>query len=84
MPLYEYHCGTCDQSFEALVRATGDLAHCPRCGNADVAKLLSVPAAAQTRNGRASELQICAEQGGQPSFGCGRPQCGQGVCAGLA
>jgi putative FmdB family regulatory protein len=83
MPLYEYHCEPCDHSFETLVRSMGDVACCPRCGSFEVAKLLSVPAAAQSRNGHADQLPIHAEQGGGPAFGCGRPQCGQGMCAGL-
>ena len=48
MPIYEYHCEPCDHTFETLIRSAGDLAHCPRCGSLEVAKQLSVPAAAQT------------------------------------
>jgi len=83
MPLYEYHCEPCDQTFETLIRSAGDLAHCPRCGSVEVEKLLSVPAAAQTGRGRSGLLPIQGETGGGPSFGCGRPQCGWGMCAGL-
>ena len=79
MPLYEYQCEPCDHTFETLIRGSGDLAHCPQCGSVKVAKLLSVPAVAQTGHGRAGELPIS----GGPSSGCGRPQCGQGMCAGL-
>ncbi len=83
MPLYEYHCEPCDYSFETLIRSAGDLAHCPQCGSIEVAKLLSVPAAAQTGHGRTGELPIHGQTGSEPSFGCGRPQCGSGMCAGL-
>jgi putative FmdB family regulatory protein len=83
MPLYEYHCEPCDHTFETLIRSTSDLASCPHCGSVEVAKLLSIPAVAHTGHGRASELPICGDQGGGHSFGCGRPQCGAGVCAGL-
>jgi putative FmdB family regulatory protein len=79
MPIYEYHCEPCNHTFETLIRGTGDLAHCPECGGVEVDKLLSVPAAAQSGSGRTGELPI----GGQPSFGCGRPQCASGMCAGL-
>jgi putative FmdB family regulatory protein len=79
MPLYEYQCEPCDHMFESLIRGAGDVARCPRCGSVEVAKLLSVPAAAQAGYNRASELPISSE----PSFGCGRPQCGSGICAGL-
>lgn len=44
MPIYEYRCQQCEQRFEKLVLAVGrepaDLA-CPRCGSADVARLIS-------------------------------------------
>jgi putative FmdB family regulatory protein len=83
MPLYEYHCGTCDHSFETLVHYIGDPACCPRCGNSEVAKLLSVPAAAQSSSSRASRLNGDAGQAGLTPFGCGRPQCNQGRCAAL-
>ncbi len=79
MPLYEYQCEPCDHIFETLIRGAGDVAHCPKCGSVDVAKLLSVPAAAQNGQGKAGELAISSG----PSGGCGRPQCGQGMCAGL-
>jgi len=82
MPLYEYHCEPCEHTFETLIRA-GDLARCPRCGSVDVAKLLSVPAAAQVGHTRAGDLPICSDPGGGLSAGCGRAQCGSGMCAGL-
>jgi len=82
MPIYEYHCEPCDHDFEALIRGAGDVARCPKCGGVEVAKQLSVPAAAQTGRGRAGELPICGDSAA-PAFGCGRPQCGGGVCAGL-
>ncbi len=81
MPIYEYHCEPCEHTFETLIRSGGDTAQCPRCGNHEVARQLSVPAAAQTGRGRAGDLPVCGTPA--PSFGCGRPQCGGGVCAGL-
>ena len=80
MPIYEYHCGPCEHTFETLIRGTGDAARCPKCGGLDVAKQLSVPAAAQTGRGR--DLPISGDSP-VPSFGCGRPQCAGGTCAGL-
>ena len=80
MPIYEYHCDPCDHTFETLIRSSSDAARCPRCGGVEVAKVLSVPAAAQT--GRAhADLPIRGDTA--PSFGCGRPQCAGGTCAGL-
>ena len=83
MPIYEYHCQPCEHTFEMLIRGGSDVAHCPRCGGLEIAKLLSVPAAAQTTAGRLRDLPIRDVPRGEPSFGCGRPQCGSGVCAGL-
>lgn len=79
MPLYEYRCEPCDHIFETLIRSADDVAHCPKCGSLEVAKLLSVPAAADSGQDRPGELPISSET----SFGCGRPQCEQGTCAGL-
>jgi putative FmdB family regulatory protein len=83
MPLYEYHCEPCGYTFEALIRSMGDVAVCPRCSGDDVIRQLSIPAAAQTGRGRRADLPIhnCAND--SPAFGCGRPQCGSGQCAGL-
>ena len=57
MPLYEYRCEPCDRTFETLIRSSGDQPHCPQCGNVDVDKQLSVPAAAHTANGRAGRCR---------------------------
>ncbi len=83
MPLYEYQCEHCDQIFESLIRSSGDVARCSGCGSIKVVKLLSVPAAAHTGQGRADKLAVSTEPAGVPSFGCGRPQCASGMCAGL-
>ena len=79
MPIYEYHCEPCDHTFETLIRREGDVARCPRCGNIDVAKQFSVPAAAQSHSSRSS-LPVCGS-GDCPSFGFCRPECGSGSCA---
>ena len=83
MPLYEYQCKPCDHTFETLIRSPGEAAHCPKCGSMDVTKLLSVPAMAHTGTGRVGGLPVCTEPAVGPSFSCGRPQCGSGMCAGL-
>jgi putative FmdB family regulatory protein len=41
MPLYEYECRRCDACFEELVSARDASVRCPRCGDGDVAKVLS-------------------------------------------
>jgi putative FmdB family regulatory protein len=78
MPIYEYHCEPCEHTFETLIRGSSDVARCPKCGNIEVAKQFSVPAAAHS--GRSASLPICGESS-RPSEGCGRPQCGAGHCA---
>lgn len=43
MPVYEYECTACDARFDRLVaHAEADRASCPRCGAAEVRRLLSV------------------------------------------
>ena len=41
MPLYEYRCTACDETFEALVRA-GDTPHCPACQSPQLERLVSL------------------------------------------
>lgn len=43
MPIFEYHCTSCQHEFETLVR-TGDTPACPKCASHDLTKLLSLPA----------------------------------------
>lgn len=66
MPIYEYHCATCNDDFEMLVRTSTDGAHvaCPTCEGEQVTKKFSAFATAH-----ASEAAI-----GSPaamSRGCG-------------
>ncbi len=83
MPIYEYHCNPCEHTFETLVRHQNDVPHCPRCGNHELAKLFSVPAAAQTSQGAgSSSLPVCGDTGaGASSFGCGQGGCATGMCS---
>ena len=42
MPIYEYLCADCSDTFEELVSASSPAeVHCPQCGGATVTKLLS-------------------------------------------
>ncbi len=43
MPLYDYHCKACSESFELLLR-TSETALCPHCGSTEVEKSLSLTA----------------------------------------
>jgi len=44
MPLYEYTCKKCDQTFELLVRSS-TVPACPGCGSTRLHKLVSSPTA---------------------------------------
>ena len=77
MPLYEYRCPSCDRRFE-LLRELGDHsadATCPACGSARSVRQLSTFAVSHSTTSTAG-----AEA--SDSYGCGRPQCGGGSCAG--
>jgi putative FmdB family regulatory protein len=41
MPIYDFHCRTCGEEFEALVRAQDATPHCPSCRGTDLERLLS-------------------------------------------
>ena len=42
MPIYEYLCADCSDTFEELISASSAAeVHCPACGGATVTKLLS-------------------------------------------
>ncbi|MBX6313284.1 MAG: zinc ribbon domain-containing protein [Isosphaeraceae bacterium] len=76
MPIYEYRCGPCDHTFETLVRSATDVPRCPKCGGIDLAKQLSIPAAAQVGARPGSALPVC-EGGPSP---CGPSGCRTGMC----
>lgn len=42
MPIYEYRCAACDDSFEALLKVGSKAPACPRCSGAQVSRELSV------------------------------------------
>ena len=71
MPLYEYACQKCESEFELLIRSD-ETPECPGCGNRQLEKQMSVPAAHMA----GGELPVC----GAPRTGCGLPQCGMGGC----
>jgi len=43
MPIFEYHCRSCEHDFELLV-LKGTAIECPKCQSADLERLLSIPA----------------------------------------
>jgi putative FmdB family regulatory protein len=57
MPIYEYICKTCETKFEELVRDREVwAARCPKCGTAEVNRLLSLFATNNNAGARASEF----------------------------
>lgn len=74
MPLYEYLCTTCQARFEWLQRVGegASAVRCPECGAAGVERRLSTFATVASGGGEAE------------AFGCGRPQCAGGTCAGAS
>jgi len=70
MPLFEYHCDSCDKQVEILVR-NREQPHCPDCGTDRLQKLLSAPA----RPASGDSLPI-ASSCPPPSAG----PCGPGCC----
>jgi putative FmdB family regulatory protein len=67
MPIYEFHCGACNQDSEVLVpSARWQGTSCPHCGSTQLRKKLSVFASSAGGEG-AGEAPACA---GNPSSCC--------------
>lgn len=77
MPIYEYACQQCSHEFETLVRNADDKPKCPKCGQLEVAKQFSVPAAAKVAGSGGSLPVMNAPS---PMGGCGGPACQRGMC----
>ena len=73
MPLFDFHCTSCDRVFELLVRGTAPVS-CPDCGDAKVERLQSMPARPASRHGEA--LPLARRSGPPEGGGC----CGGGGC----
>lgn len=63
MPLYEYVCRECRQSFEKLVRSFTEPVLCPACSSAEVEKQLSTFAMAGSGTPQASSGSCCGRGG---------------------
>jgi putative FmdB family regulatory protein len=70
MPIYEYECQGCGRQFELLVR-NGETPICPQCGQSDLTKNFSAPAA---HTGGKKDPACPAKDS------CGSPYCGGGGC----
>ncbi|MBN1303915.1 MAG: zinc ribbon domain-containing protein [Anaerolineales bacterium] len=66
MPLYEYQCNACHQSFEELVISSrAEEVHCPYCKSTEVNKKISSFATKSTGAGfYSSSASSCAPSGG--------------------
>jgi putative FmdB family regulatory protein len=53
VPLYEFRCGACGESFERLVRGS-DVGVCARCGSADLERQTSLFAVSSEATRKAS------------------------------
>ena len=74
MPIFEYTCKKCGESFEELVRSDTVVA-CPKCGSKKVEKELSVFSANSSSNG-GGDMPSCFTGGA----GCDMGKCGSGCC----
>lgn len=71
MPLYEYHCETCDANVELLIRNAEEKPECPACRGSRLTRLLSVVSGHVAGGSHGSPM---------PEAGCGKPWCGTGAC----
>ena len=75
MPIFEYMCKLCGESFEKIVPRAGDeLCPCPKCGSEKTEKKLSVFGGILTNNSKVS----CPSAPACQSMGA--PGCGGGKC----
>lgn len=72
MPMYEYSCRACSHVFETLTSAKrGEPESCPKCGGAEVERLIALPAAGRIES---SAAPTNCRGDGPP---CGAPWCGR-------
>ena len=55
MPIYEYHCQSCNKEFELLVR-NSTKPECPKCGSRKLSKKMSAFAVGGSQETETSEL----------------------------
>ena len=70
MPIFEYVCKDCDQSFEALIMG-GREAECPNCHGRNLGQRFSVFSASVKSSAAPAQSSCCAPSGG----GCGMGGC---------
>ncbi len=75
MPIFEYECTSCHDSFELLVRSDTRIA-CPSCDSQRVVKKLSLFAAHVAHDHHEAAMPSCATG----DCGCAQGRCGSGLC----
>ena len=73
MPIFEYQCKSCNDSFEVLVRSNASIA-CPDCGSSAVEKKFSSFSSHVKQS--ADAMPMCRSN--EP--GCDLGKCGSGRC----
>ncbi|MBI3795321.1 MAG: zinc ribbon domain-containing protein [Nitrospinae bacterium] len=77
MPIYEFVCKECGNSFEMLSLSSAGFkkVECTKCGGKKVSKMMSTFAPAIAQN---SSSHACRDEGscGVPGAGCGGGMCG--------
>lgn len=74
VPIYDYACATCDETFEELSRSDAPAPPCPTCGDDDTQRLLSTFLTPNIAGGQRSyQVDIGSKMS---SLGC----CGGGGC----
>jgi len=61
MPIFEYECLECEQSFEHLERASSPEVACPSCGAQQVKRLVSI-CAVSSESSRAANLSAAHQR----------------------
>jgi len=68
MPIYEYACEDCENTFETLVLNSAEKVTCPGCHGSHLHKLISVHAVGRPGSGPACDMPAC--DGGMPCGDC--------------
>ena len=71
MPIYEYRCESCENSFEALVTRSEPQAQCPQCGGHQLAREMSVFASSVSVGSGTSQSAAPASAPRGCGSGCG-------------
>jgi len=59
MPIYEFYCKSCNETFETLVMSGKSNVQCPGCGGEDITRQLSIFASQGTGKGSGSSCNGC-------------------------